>query len=97
MREYENDNNKCATEAKVSERVSKWLTYVGPSLHFNDTNPSKQGHLSILLIYATNQFLNGAGPDRRAHMIGPEMGPKRCIFRERKEKQMGRKKKKKDG
>jgi len=58
-REYENDNNKCATEAKVREilSVSKWLTCVGPSLHFNDTNPSKQGHLSILLIYATNQFL----------------------------------------
>lgn len=35
---------------------SKWLTCVGPSLHFNDTNPSKQGHPSILLIYATNQY-----------------------------------------
>lgn len=61
---------------------SKWLTCVGPSLHFNDTNPSKQGHLSILLIYATNQYffikkkkeekkfnegVYGAGPDR----VGP--------------------------
>lgn len=61
---------------------SKWLTCVGPSLHFNDTNPSKQGHPSILLIYATNQYffikkkkeekkfnegVYGAGPDR----VGP--------------------------